>query len=126
MWDGTRERAAAGWVLVVEDDVLIAMTVEDIVRELGFRHVTVAYHHGQALEAIAMFTPSLAVLDITLADGTDDFSIADALSARGAPFVFYSGRGVADLPERHRRRPFVGKPAPGDVLAGTIRRALSN
>jgi CheY-like chemotaxis protein len=125
MWDGTKERAAA-WVLIVEDDVLIAMTVEDIVRELGFQHVTVAYHHAHALEAIALFTPSLAVLDITLADGTDDFSIADALGARAAPFVFYSGRGTADLPERHRHRPFVGKPAPGDVLAKAIRRALAS
>ena len=49
------------------------------------------------------------MLDVSL-DGVPSFPVADALAARGVPFVFATGHGEAGLREDLRGRPALQKP----------------
>ena len=122
---GSEVQSSVRRVLIVEDDALIAINVEEDVRALGCDEIVVAYHHAQAFSAIAKFVPELAILDISLVDGLLDFTIADHLAEKVIPFIFYSGRLASDVPDRHRNRPFVIKPATGSTLRYAMMLALS-
>ena len=59
----------------------------------------------------------LAILDVDLR-GHDVFEVAGILESRAIPFVFVTGYGEVNLPERFRGRPIVTKPfSEGDLLA---------
>jgi CheY-like chemotaxis protein len=97
-------------VLLVEDSLIIALDCEDILKRLGAAHVATAATVEQALEAIELLQPALALLDINLGDQTS-FPVADRLSANGIPFLFATGYGEqAQLPEQHAQRMVVQKP----------------
>ncbi len=49
------------------------------------------------------------MLDVNL-DGRKSYAVADALSARGVPFVFSTGYNADTLAEGYRDRPVLGKP----------------
>jgi DNA-binding response OmpR family regulator len=91
-------RAALGdkRVLVVEDEAIVAMLVEDELREAGAEVVGPAASVGGALRLIEAAAKdgglSAAVLDINL-QGRAVAPVADRLAALGVPFVFATGYG---------------------------------
>ncbi len=102
-------------VLLVEDSMIIALDGEDALRALGARDVQTAASLGRALDVIAQGDIDLAVLDFNLGPETS-LPAAEALQARGAPFVFATGYGDSlDLPEHLRGAGIVKKPY--DVLS---------
>jgi CheY-like chemotaxis protein len=107
-------------VLIVEDDALIALELEDTLRDAGYAVVGPAASVPAALGCLADHRLlSGAILDINL--GAEDvFSVADALSASQIPFLFLTGHSNAVLPSRHRRRPVVRKPYLGAALLATL------
>jgi len=97
-------------VLIVEDDALIALELEDTLRDAGYAVVGPAASVRAALGCLADHGYLAgAVLDINLGD-EDVFSVADALSAQQIPFLFLTGHSNAVLPSRHERRPVLRKP----------------
>jgi CheY-like chemotaxis protein len=96
-------------ILVVEDEALIAMDLERIVRRAGCEVVGPVGRAEEALRLAAEGRPDAAILDIELSDG-DSFAVADALARRRVPFVFVTGSAPAALPERFRGRPLIQKP----------------
>ena len=107
-------------ILVVEDEMMIAMLVEDMLTELGCSVVGPAHAVGEAL-ALAQADQSLdaALLDVNLA-GEPVFAVADALRAIGVPAIFSTGYGAADLRAVDRGSPVLQKP----FRAGDLARAL--
>ncbi len=93
-------------VLVVEDEMLVAMQLEDMLRDLGCASITLAATVETALKSIAEKMFDLATLDVNL-DGTPSFAIAEALSDRHIPFAFATGYGAN---ERFGDRPVLIKP----------------
>jgi CheY-like chemotaxis protein len=79
-------------VLVVEDEMTIALLIEDMLTDLGHEVVGLAMRLPQAMELAATAIVDLAILDVNL-DGRMSFPVADLLSARGVPFVFATGYG---------------------------------
>jgi CheY-like chemotaxis protein len=65
-------------VLVVEDEMMIAMLIEDMLDELGCELVGPATNVPRALELIGQESIEIAILDLNL-DGLDTYAIADAL-----------------------------------------------
>ena len=57
----------------------------------------------------------LAILDVNL-NGQTTGPVAEALAARGTPFVFATGYGEHGLPEQFRDRPTLKKPFQLDGL----------
>ncbi|TYT25530.1 response regulator [Luteimonas viscosa] len=96
-------------VLIVEDESLLVMVLEDLLPELGYRVEATAHSVDTATQALERHELDLAILDINLS-GDSSFPIADALAARGIPFLFASGYGQAILPERHAGAVLVQKP----------------
>ena len=117
--------APAKRVLVVEDELMIRMLLEDMLGELGYTVAAEAGHLDEALEATKTAEFDLAILDVNL-DGQPISPVADALAARGTPFVFATGYGEHTLPERFRDRPLLKKPFQIDSLKRMLDTALAS
>jgi len=107
-------------VLVIEDESLVAMLLETILEDMGCTVVGPESNIDDGLIA-ATTEASLdaALLDVNVA-GREVFPVAEALRARGVPFVFSTGYGEAGLPEHWRGNPTIQKP----FTEGAIRDAL--
>ena len=110
-------------VLLVEDNLLIAMDAEDQLRRMGAKEVEVASGVQSALQIIAREPPDIALLDMNLGR-ENSFPVADALSARGIPFVFATGYGeTSAFPERFRKSVVIKKPyTQADIRVALTRR----
>jgi CheY-like chemotaxis protein len=84
-------------VLVVEDETMVAWLLEDMLADLGCAVVGPAAHVNQALAMLDAEALDAAVLDINL-NGQKSYPVADALAARGVPFVFSTGYNKDSLP----------------------------
>ena len=94
-------------VLIVEDEIIVALFLEDILAEFGYEVAGVVGHLDEAMAREPDY--GLAVLDVHL-NGRPVFDFADTLAARGIAFVFATGYGERGIPERHRGRPVLQKP----------------
>ncbi len=104
--------------LIVEDQSLIAMAMESSFEDDGLDCATV----GSSAEAMAWLeenTPSVAILDYKLKDGSCA-ALAEALRARGVPFLIYSGYPAQAACAELRGVPWIGKPAARDTLLKAI------
>ena len=100
---------AALRILVVEDELMIRMLLEDMLGELGHTIAVAAARIDEALEAAKTADVDLAILDVNL-NGEPISPVADALVARGVPFVFATGYGELGVPAPYRDRPTLKKP----------------
>ncbi|MBV8393955.1 MAG: response regulator [Alphaproteobacteria bacterium] len=105
--------------LIVEDEVLVAMLLEEMLLDLGHAVGAVSSHLDEAVALAAQETFDFAVLDINL-NGKKSFPVADVLAARGVPFLFATGYGARALMAPWLDRPILQKPYSLDEL----RRAL--
>jgi CheY-like chemotaxis protein len=96
-------------ILVVEDELMIRMLLEDMLGELGYIVTAEAARLEEALEAAKSADNDVAILDVNL-NGQPISPVADALVARGTPFVFATGYGERGLPEAYQDRPMLKKP----------------
>jgi CheY-like chemotaxis protein len=110
-------------ILVVEDELMIRMLLEDMLGELGYTVAAEAARIEEALEAAKNADFDIAILDVNL-NGQPISPVADALVARGMPFVFATGYGERGLPEPYRDRPTLKKPFQMDVLKQMLQTAL--
>ncbi len=83
-------RIAAGSILVVEDDWLIADQIETLVVAAGYKVIGPTGHPAEAIELAAREQIAAALLDIELSRGDQSYPVAEALMARGVPFAFVS------------------------------------
>jgi len=107
--------------LVVEDEVLVAMLVEEMLGDLGCEVAALSTHLDEALRLAKGDNFDFAVLDINL-NGTRDFPIADLLADRGVPFLFATGYGAGILPERHAKAVILHKPYSLEDLRAALAR----
>lgn len=106
-------------VLVLEDEGLVSLMVEDLLRDMGARVVDVFSAAADALQAATTRSYDCAVLDVIVRDGTST-KVADALHARGIPFVFSTAAGKDILEPRHRKVGVIDKPFEDEVLKAHI------
>ena len=116
--------SASKRVLVVEDELMIRMLLEDMLGELGYTIAAQAARIDEALDAAKNAAFDVAILDVNL-NGETIMPVAEALDARGMPFVFATGYADAVLPEAFRDRPMLKKPFQADGLDRSLQRALS-
>ena len=101
-------------VLIVEDQVLIAIHLQDLVEEAGHRVAAIAHDTKGALAAAASGRPAIAIMDIRLAHGESGIDVARQLyEAHGLRCLFVS----ANIDDTVRQRVaelqplgFIGKP----------------
>jgi CheY-like chemotaxis protein len=111
-------------VLVVEDEMMIAMLIEDMLDEFGCRLVGPATNVARALELISKESIDLAVLDLNL-DGKDTYAIAAALQRKNVPLIFATGHGSTGLRQEYANRPVLQKPFQARDLETALTEALN-
>ena len=111
-------------VLVVEDEAILAMELESILREAGARAVTLCRTVDDALAALAKNGVAAAVLDVRV--GREPVGpVASNLAKRGIPFLFYTGQiGYDPVLEAWPRSRVITKPAPARTIIAAVRDLL--
>jgi CheY-like chemotaxis protein len=115
------KRTAPVRVLVVEDEMMVAMLVEDMLTDLGYEVVTVASGMNSAIEHAERTEFDLAILDLNL-NGEKSYPVAEALRTRNVPFLFATGYGEGALPENFRDVPTLQKP----FVSGQLKYAIDS
>jgi CheY-like chemotaxis protein len=113
-------------VLVVEDEFLIALDLEHLLERHGFRVLGPAATVAEALRLLERgATPDVALLDMNLR-GEMVTPVAEALRARGVPFVLASAYARAQLPSAAVLAgvPNVGKPTSERRLLAALAQAM--
>lgn len=105
-------------VLILEDEVIVAFALEDMLMDLG-ASVTIASTIEQAAVAVASADITLAVLDVNV-NGVKSYGIAEALVERGIRFLFATGYGNAEHPAHFAAAPTLAKPYNRQQLAEAI------
>ncbi len=110
-------------VLVVEDEMMIAMMIEDILAELGHEVAGVAMRLPQALELAKGVDADVAILDINL-DGRKSFPAAQVLRDRGIKIIFASGYGSPGLEAPFTEDVIIKKPFETSDIRTAIQRVI--
>ncbi|MEO6340417.1 MAG: PAS domain S-box protein [Caulobacteraceae bacterium] len=119
---GALAAGKAGRVLVVEDEMLIAMALCKELVSLGWEVVGPAATIEEAVGLLAgQPPPDAAILDINLA-GRLVYPLAERLRSEGVPIVFCTGYEQVDRQDEYRDCPLVRKPVNVDVLVNELRR----
>ena len=107
-------------VLVVEDELLIALEIEGVVEALDCKIVGPTGKLETALQLASEEQFDIAILDVTIRGGKI-YPVAERLLARGIPFALASGYGNWALPETLREQPRLLKPFTTAELEEQIR-----
>ncbi len=90
------EQELATDVLIIEDEPVIAMDIESMVRELGHNVTSVATTRDEAVKAARENPPGLVLADIQLADGSSGIdAVKSILGSHDVPVIF-----ITAYPER--------------------------
>jgi DNA-binding LytR/AlgR family response regulator len=109
-------------VLIVEDDLIIALDLEDRILGFGVKTVRTAGGVARALQMIADRAPEFALLDIGLFR-EKSFAIAERLDALKIPFAFVTGYDAyVRLPPTFADRPRLLKPCSNHALRAALKR----
>jgi PAS domain S-box-containing protein len=110
-------------VLIVEDEMLVALEVEQTLHRAGFAIAGVASRADEAIRIVEDHGCEAAVMDLRLADGTSS-RIAQVLANKSIPFAVLTAYPREQLPEELRSAPYLHKPLQGDALVERLRRLL--
>jgi CheY-like chemotaxis protein len=112
-------------VLVVEDEMMVAMLLEDMLSDIGCIPLGPAKTVKSALKLIEHAGFDVAILDVNL-NGEETYPIADTLASRAVPFVFASGYSAGRLREEYRSIPSLQKPFQQRELEQALAAVLSS
>ena len=123
MWRMSRVSPALR-ILVVEDDVIIAMLMAEVLQGMGHVVCATAYSEADGVAAALRHRPDMMIVDSRLGQGSGVTAVEQILRVSPIPHVFVSG----DIAGVHARRPdavVVEKPFRDADLARAIQRALA-
>src|SRR5690606_9743650 len=97
-------------VLVVEDQLIIALDLEMLLKERGAVAVQLSGSVNDALKSIEAERPDIAILDVNLGS-TTAFPVARERQRLGIPFILATGYGnEVEFPPELKSVPLVAKP----------------
>jgi DNA-binding NtrC family response regulator len=91
------ERESSSRILIVEDEVAIALDVEGMLRDAGYDPVGPAVTPDHARDLLALGSIDCAVLDLGMLQHSND-DILRSLMEEHIPFIYLTGYGSADVP----------------------------
>jgi CheY-like chemotaxis protein len=108
--------ASTGRILLVEDDGLVGLDMKTTLEGAGYDVLGPVATLAAALAVITATKLDAALLDVNLS-GEKSYALADALTARGIPFIITTGYSIDDLPDRYGQDLVLSKPfSPKDLL----------
>ena len=106
-------------ILVVEDDLAIAVLIEEVLQDLGCIVVGPVGKLDAALRLACEESLDAAILDVTIRGGKV-FPVVRHLQARGVPFALASSYGDWALPAGLQHQPRLVKPFTAGDLAAQV------
>ena len=116
-WIGLMQTLAGVKLLIVEDEFLIA---EDMARYFAKMGAEVLGPVPSVERARSLAEQADAAILHVKNGGTYVFSIADRLSERGVPFVFFTGYELSAIPHRLRHACSLRKPVSQQVIMDAL------
>ena len=110
-------------VMIVEDELLVALMVEDVLTDAGCIVVGPFSRVPEALTAARTEMIDAALLDVNVAN-EKVFPVAHALEERGIPFLFLTGYGQMALPQDRPHWEACAKPFQADQLTAHLARRV--
>lgn len=109
-----------GPILIVEDEIFVAMDIERILEDGGYRVAGIAADQSEALNA--SHNVKVAFVDLNLRDGPTGPKIANTLADRGVKIVYITANpgqidAVASTAVGYIRKPFS---VPGILTAAAL------
>ncbi|MEO1169204.1 MAG: response regulator [Pseudomonadota bacterium] len=107
-------------VFIVEDEIMVAFEMVDLLEDLGFEVVGPSIHLSEATDIAETKEFDIAFLDVNLGSGKTSQPVARMLKERGIPFVYITAydRDQVDFVEPDDI--VLKKPISGDMLAETL------
>ncbi|MFG0540376.1 HWE histidine kinase domain-containing protein [Pseudomonas sp. YQ_5] len=111
-------------VLILEDQLVIAVGLEQILNDAQIKDVITASSEDQAMQLLGSHKPDAAILDVNLGTGTS-ISVADELVRRQVPFLFATGYGEGiSIPEHLQHVPVARKPYDANAILASLQGLL--
>lgn len=107
--------------LIIEDEPMIALVIEDYLRERGFHSVDIAATEAQAVESGARRCPDLITSDVRLAHGCGIAAVQAICSRHSVPVLFITAI-PAEVGDRFPGATVLAKPFTPDDLAAALMR----
>jgi CheY-like chemotaxis protein len=118
----------ASKILVVEDEVVIALRLEQMLTKMGYNVIGVSYSGEEALEKIRNLRPEIILMDIILPGKLDGIAIAEIVKSElNIPVIFLTAFSEDNIIERsEREEPFgyISKPFHDHEIKAAIEVAL--
>lgn len=110
-------------ILIVEEEFRIALDLQDTLVRAGYSDTNLCTSRAEALRSLSIRTPTVALLDVQLMDGSSA-DIAMERETRGVPFIVCSAWGTSEVPEVFRQKQWVSKPYGENELLTAVRNTL--
>lgn len=110
--------------LVVEDNALLSMMLQDMLRDIGCTITGAASDMAQAMAMAQGLELDFAILDLNI-EGDVSYAIADVLAARGVPCLFATGYAPTSLPGRFQSAAIIAKPFLAEELSLVMSQVLA-
>jgi PAS domain S-box-containing protein len=107
-------------VMIVEDEVLVALDLQESIRSLGYEVVGPYARLSDAIEGAETQAIDFAILDLNL-NGEMTYDLAEQLQQRGIPIVFTTGYETDDVKARLRNSRVLNKPVVRDALENVLK-----
>ncbi len=116
-------------VLIVEDEIIIAMEIETELQGRGFNVVGTAISSESVVDAAAILRPDVILMDIHIQDGKDGITLSEEIFAFYRPVIIFIS-AYDDSETRRKIRSiqphyFLTKPFLYDELMSLIRESVS-
>jgi DNA-binding response OmpR family regulator len=109
--------------LIIEDESMIAIAIEDALRDCGFTSFDIAVSADEAVTAAALRCPDLITADVELRPGCGIAAVQSICSERPIPVLFITG-SAAEVKIRMPGYVLVEKPFSAHHIAEATKRTL--
>jgi len=117
-------------ILIVEDEALVATSLEMLLEDHGYDVVGWAVGHDDALAIAESHRPTVALVDIRLQDGDDGIALAGLLASRfDTAIIFLTAQSDPSTVARARavrHRAYLRKPYDAGQVLGALREAAGD
>ena len=122
--------SSKGKVLIVEDDMLLSMVEERLIKRLGFEVVGKVTKGMEAIEKQEELNPDIIVMDISLKGDMDGIEAMEVIrETSDVPVIYLSGSGDRYSLERAKKTgftDFLTKPVTGGDLKEPLYAAMNS
>ena len=110
--------------LIIEDEFIIAMSIEDMLRDCGFTSFDVVSSAEGAIASARLRCPALITADVQLNPGNGVDTVDKICNGPPIPVIFITG-SPTDVVRRMPQHPLIVKPFTKEMVSKAVRLALA-